>query len=128
MHERAERWLTFAREDLRMAELAMAEALWNQVCFHAQQGVEKALKARLADRDETPPRTHKLIDLVALVGDTALAGLADEVRTLDRFYLPTRYPDALPGMLPEGLPGEVEAREALTLFKQVIELVAEAEG
>ena len=91
MHERAERWLAFAREDLRMAELAMAEALWNQVCFHAQQGVEKVLKARLADRDETPPRTHKLIDLVALVGDTALAGLADEVRTLDRFYLPTRY-------------------------------------
>ena len=31
MHERAERWLAFAREDLRMAELAMAEALWNQV-------------------------------------------------------------------------------------------------
>ncbi len=36
MHERAERWLAFAREDLRMAELAMTEALWNQVCFHAQ--------------------------------------------------------------------------------------------
>jgi len=27
MHERAERWLAFAREALRMAELAMAEAL-----------------------------------------------------------------------------------------------------
>jgi HEPN domain-containing protein len=35
---------------LRMAELAMAEALWNQVRFHAQQGVEKVLKAWLADR------------------------------------------------------------------------------
>jgi len=127
MHERAERWLAFAREDLRMAELAMAEALWNQVCFHAQQGVGKVLKAWLADRGETPPRTHKLIDLVALVGDTTLAGLADDVRILDRFYLPTRYPDALPGALPEGLPGEVESREALTLFRQVIALVEEAE-
>ena len=36
MHERTERWLAFAREELRMAELALAEALWNQVCFHAQ--------------------------------------------------------------------------------------------
>lgn len=45
MNERAERWLTFAREDLRMAELAMAETLWNQVCFHVQQCVEKILKA-----------------------------------------------------------------------------------
>jgi HEPN domain-containing protein len=35
MHEHAERWLALAREDLRMAELTMAEVLWNQVCFHA---------------------------------------------------------------------------------------------
>jgi HEPN domain-containing protein len=54
MHKHAECWLAFAREDLHMAELAMAETLWNQVCFHAQQGVEKALKAWLADRGETP--------------------------------------------------------------------------
>lgn len=128
MHERAERWLVFAREALCMAELAMTEALWNQVCFHAQQGVEKVLKACLTDRGETPPHTHKLIDLVALVGDTTLAGLADEVRILDRFYLPTRYPDALPGVLPEGLPSEVEAREALALFRQVMALVEETEG
>lgn len=50
MHEQAERWLTFAREDIRMADLAMSKALWNQVCFHAQQCVEKILKAWLADR------------------------------------------------------------------------------
>ena len=30
MHEEAERWLAFAREDLRMGELARAEAFWNQ--------------------------------------------------------------------------------------------------
>ena len=99
-----------------MAELAMTEALWNQVCFHAQQGVEKVLKAWLADRGETPPRTHKLIDLVALVGDTTLAGLADEVRILDRFYLPTRYPDALPGVLPEGLPRRLSTKESARLL------------
>ena len=43
MHEEAERWLVFAREDLRMAELAMAADLWNQVCSHAQQGVRACL-------------------------------------------------------------------------------------
>ena len=122
MPEPAERWLVFAREDLRMAELALADALWNQVCFHAQQCVEKILKAWLADRDETPPRTHSLVDLVVLVGETKLAGLADEVRALDRFYIPTRYPDALPGTLPEGLPGEGEARETLALVRQVMTL------
>ncbi len=122
MNELAERWLTFAREDLRVAELAAAEALWNQTCFHAQQCIEKILKAWLADRGETPPRTHKLVDLVMLVGESLLARLADEVRTLDRFYISTRYPDALPGMLAEGLPGADDAREALALAKQVMVL------
>lgn len=125
MNEQAERWLAFAREDLRMAELAMAEAIWNQACLHAQQCVEKILKSWLADRGETPPRPHKLADLVVLLGDARLAGFADEVQALDRFYIPTRYPDALPGALPEGLPGEEEGREALTLAKQVMALVKE---
>jgi len=40
MHEQAERWLAFAREDLRMAELAMAEGLWNQVWVHAKYSME----------------------------------------------------------------------------------------
>ena len=79
MNEQAERWMVFAREDLRMAELAIAEMLCNQVCFHAQQCVEKILKAWLADRGEMPPRTHRLIDLVAMLGDMRLAGLADWV-------------------------------------------------
>jgi HEPN domain-containing protein len=46
----ADRWLAFAREDLRIAELAMNEGLYNQVCFHAEQCVEKVLKAWLAKK------------------------------------------------------------------------------
>lgn len=125
MHEQAKRWLAFAREDLRMAELAMGEALWNQVCFHAQQCVEKILKAWLADQEDVTPRTHKLVDLVVLIGDARLAGLADAVRELDRFYIPTRYPDALPGALPEGLPGKSDADEAFDVAQQVMALAEE---
>ncbi len=44
MNEAVERWLIFAREDLRMAELALVEGIFNQVCFHAQQCVEKAIR------------------------------------------------------------------------------------
>lgn len=40
----ADRWLGFARQDLRVAELAMTEGLYNQVCFHAEQCVEKYLQ------------------------------------------------------------------------------------
>jgi hypothetical protein len=44
-----ERWYSFAEEDLRMSELALEEGLHNQTCFHAQQCVEKALKALLVE-------------------------------------------------------------------------------
>lgn len=39
------KWLEFAKEDLRTAELIVREGLFNQVCFHSQQCAEKALKA-----------------------------------------------------------------------------------
>lgn len=36
---------------------------------------------------------------------------------MDIFYIPTRYPDALPGSLDESLPGKEEAEEAITLAR-----------
>jgi HEPN domain-containing protein len=44
MNEAAEQWLAFAHQDLRMAEMALAEGIYNQTCFHAQQCVEKVIK------------------------------------------------------------------------------------
>ena len=41
----SDRWLAFAKDDLRIAELAMSEGIYNQVCFHSEQCVEKVLKA-----------------------------------------------------------------------------------
>ena len=42
MNAEAERWLQFAREDLRVAELAMPAGIYNQVCFHSHQLAENA--------------------------------------------------------------------------------------
>ena len=36
---------------------------------------------------------------------------------MDIFYLPTRYPVALPGSLDENFPGKEEAEEAITLAR-----------
>lgn len=121
MSGKSDRWLHFARQDLRMAELALREEFWNQACFHAEQCVEKALKSRLAERGEAPPRTHKLADLLQILGEKEFPEIADEIRALDRFHLPTREPDALPGEAGEGLPGEVEAREAMGVARAVME-------
>ena len=126
MNESAEHWLSFARQDLRMAELALDEGIYNQVCFHSQQCVEKAIKGWLEQQGQTPPRTHRLADLLALLPARLLGELNDALGLLDRFYIPTRYPDALPGTLPEGLPAERDAREALDMARQALERIRRA--
>lgn len=84
-----------------MAELALGDSLWNQVCFHSHQATEKSLKALVASTGSSPPKTHRLADLLTFLEELPLLqGLEDELFSLESYYIPTRYPDALPGTLP----------------------------
>jgi HEPN domain-containing protein len=123
MSELTDRWLAFARDDLRMAELALAEGIFTQVCFHAQQCAEKAIKGYLELQGKFPPRTHRMADLLPLLPAGVMGELEKALRSMDRFYIPTRYPDAFPGMLPEGLPGRQDALEALAVARQTLEYI-----
>jgi HEPN domain-containing protein len=123
--ETARRWLAFAEEDLRVAELVFGESLYNQVCFHSHQTAEKTLKALVAYKSDDPPRTHRLTELLSLLerSEPVLKSFADELNALDAYYIPTRYPDALPGSLTESLPGKDEAEEALATARNVFETI-----
>ena len=112
----AERWLTFARQDLQVADLVLREGIYNQACFHAQQCVEKSLKALFTHYCKTtPPRTHDITDLIRLLALDWLDEMKEALTGLDDFYIPTRYPDALPGALPGGLPEKSDAEGAVSL-------------
>ena len=119
MSEIARHWLTFARQDLRMAELALSEEIYNQACFHAQQCAEKAAKGYLEQLGRSPPRTHLMSDLLALLPADALNPLESALLALDRFYIPTRYPDALPGTLADGLPRRRSALSTTSSWSKV---------
>ena len=125
MREEVEKWINFASEDLRMAELALKEKIYNQACFHSEQCVEKMLKAFIIFQGKSYPQTHKLTDLLSLVPEGTFNDLREEIFLLDRFYIPTRYPDALPGTLPDGLPSEKDAKEAIETARLVFEKVKE---
>lgn len=111
----AQKWLDFARDDLRMANLAMRDALYNQVCFHAQQAAEKTLKALIIAAGILPPKTHKLADLLGLLTRAVPDELRRRLLLLDRYYLPTRYPDTLPGSLAAEMPAQADAEEAISV-------------
>ena len=120
----ADRWLGFARQDLRIAELAMNEGLYNQVCFHSEQCVEKVLKAWLAEKVKKIPRSHSMADLLTLMPADVMADMAEEILLLDRFYISTRYPDALPGSLEDGMPNKEEAQEALDTATKALDHIS----
>ncbi len=103
-------WIAFAEDDLRAARACLKEGVFSQACFHAQQEVEKALKAVIASKGDLPPKTHELRDLltICLRYTEDFAVFKEECNLLSRFYLPTRYPDAILGSLPEGLPSREE--------------------
>lgn len=121
----AEKWLKFAKDDLRSAEILLAEKIFNMVCFHCQQAVEKSLKAFLRHRIKKIPYIHILEELCerCIKIDSSFSNFIDDCIALDIYYQPTRYPEAPTGSLPEGMPTREQADEALQKAKNIFDFV-----
>jgi len=103
------RWLEFAETDLNAARVLLKEGSLSAVaCFHAQQGVEKCLKALIESRGLNPPKSHDLIMLYGHVDDMIKLE-EDTLAKLNQIYIDARYPASL-GSLPEGPPDAEDAR------------------
>ncbi len=116
-------WLRLALEDSKTAQVLFEEEIWNHVCFHAQQAVEKGLKAMIESKKEVP-RIHDLLELgsVAKKSGFAVEGFQEYFGYLNQFYTSTRYP-FLMAMLPHGSPGRREAEQALQRLEEFIGFV-----
>ena len=122
------RWLRYAEDDLRTAEtlLEQSDIVPRISCFHAQQAAEKALKAVLYGAGERVVIGHSLAELGERVEqrDPAYRALRGEVAKLDRYYVPTRYPNGLPA---GGDPGEAfdaeDAAAAIATAERALEYV-----
>lgn len=122
----AERWFEQARRDLDDARYAATGARWNLACFLCQQAAEKALKGHLYGRGAEAVWGRSVAELCADAGaqDRAFADLGAEAAALDQYYIPTRYPNGLPGGIPADAYTATDANRALTLAASVIDLVA----
>lgn len=118
-------WVNFAEEDLLCAKTLLKEKLYNQVCFHSQQAAEKMLKAFLKSKRMVPPKLHNLLELLEMCKekDGDFKEIQESCEYLSRFYLSVRYPDALPGFLPEGLPVFKDAKKALEEAENILDFV-----
>ncbi len=120
-----ERWLRFAREDAALAtRLATdTDVPPRIVCWHAQQAAEKALKAALASRGTSFPRTHNLVALRALLDVQTARGLdIHDLAELTAWGAEARYP----GEWEE--PSREDARQAAAAAERAVGAVAELIG
>lgn len=118
-------WLFFAEEDFNSAKALLNDKIYNQVCFHTQQAAEKSLKAFLKSRGIVIPKTHNLSELIHLCikESNSFVPMEEPCQYLGRFYLLTRYPDAIVDSPPEGLPDENDAKKAIDKSKKVLKFV-----
>jgi HEPN domain-containing protein len=124
----AERWLKQAEYDLRAAEHNADGEYYSVACFNAQQAAEKSLKAFLFAQGERVVLGHSVAELCRRCGEyeKSFADLAGLASKLDRFYIPTRYPNALPGGVPAEVYDEEDATGAIALASKVLAMVSKS--
>jgi len=107
-----------ARQDrIAMEALLPAQGL-DAVCFHAQQAVEKWLKAFLAYSKVEFPYTHNLAKLIEICAgiEPAFRSLLPTVAPLTPFAVELRYDDSF-------WPTETVAKQAHAAAMEVFEFV-----
>jgi HEPN domain-containing protein len=89
-------WVDKAEDDLIAAEQLLklgADDPLDAICFHAQQCVEKYIKAVLTSHAIDVPRIHDIADLVGRMPQPQALGLEiAEQRRLTDYATVTRYP------------------------------------
>jgi len=119
--EEGERWLEQAFEDLKWAKDLAERGGYHIACFLAQQVGEKALKAFLYAAGEEIVIGHSIERLChsASEFDTEFSEKVKSWAILDGYYVPTRYPNSLPGSIPARVYTQKAAKEAVLLAEEI---------
>jgi HEPN domain-containing protein len=125
--EESLRWLTQAQDEFQDADDLRKRGRFYLALFHFQQAAEKALKAYLYLKVKSIEvfYTHSIDDLLEMTMDIDhdFKEVA-QTKKLDKYYVPTRYPNGLPGGVPSRyFDDPKEAEEAMELAKSLIKFV-----
>ncbi len=122
--QKALRWLRQAENDLEYAKLGLKEGFFAQVCFQCQQVCEKALKSiHYGYLKKRIVYGHSLVNLSKTLD--LEESLMEELAVLDQYYIPTRYPNGLPGSLPYEVYTKKQANNAISTCARIIIIARE---
>lgn len=126
MSDRSADWIAQADRDLDAARAQLRAGYPEWACFIAQQAGEKATKAVLQSWG-AEAWGHSVAQLLGAVTERAEAGetLRQAARTLDKYYIPARYPNGYA----EGKPGDyITAKDADDAIGSAEEIVRFGHG
>jgi len=120
MRNAVKEWLKQAEDELSMAKYLLQGGFYKGACYHAQQCVEKAAKAKLIEKGWDLERIHSMERLMALGRDYRIKYPLDEKAALfiDAIYR-GRYP-AEAGLLPLGEPALQDAQKAVKIAETMM--------
>jgi HEPN domain-containing protein len=127
----AARWLRQAKYDLAQAERLLGDGVFSYAAFFSEQAAQKALKAFLISRGSRFVAIHSVGELARAAAeiDSRFVELVQSGLRLDRHYLVTRYPDALPApAIPAESYTREDAEEAVAGARGIVEAAKAAVG
>jgi len=109
-------WLRYAYSDLELARVRRpSKVLFEELCFHAQQAAEKALKAVLITKGVPPPKTHNIRTLLDLLPqEVNVPEEIEDAASLTDYAVTSRYPGVFESV------DEKEYKEAVRLAERVV--------
>ena len=125
MKDRTTNWLEEANWDLENAKILFKNNRFNTVVFHCQQAAEKAVKALLYHNkiNGWGHSIHSLLEKYKELKNKKYDNIERLALSLDKHYITTRYPDALPNIAPHKAYNRQEAEIALSQAKHIIDFV-----
>jgi HEPN domain-containing protein len=124
--ERSKDWMDQAEGDLEHAKSDKEHGYHNWACFSAQQSAEKALKA-VFQKLRAEAWGHSVADLLKELSKkyNISEELEEGALELDKAYIPTRYPNALPSGSPRSRYTKVEARRLIEHAERILEFCSD---
>lgn len=123
------RWIRQASEDIDAAKYNHRGKKFFVSCFLSHQVVEKILKGYLIYKGFEHIWGHSISDLSKECEkiDKDFESLRKEILILDKYYIPTRYPNGLPGGIPAEVFTERDSIEAIDLSEKALKFIFEKE-
>ena len=124
--ETARRWLRQGEHNLNVTLDLLNSGFWAGACFYAEQTAKLVLKAFLYRRGQRhiPIYSVRELALECAKEDDEFSVFVDSGGVLDRYYLSTRYPDAVADpAVPFETFSEEEANRALESARAIVDAV-----